>query len=118
MEDALKLCRNYFKEINRSHETGEATAVPTTQVMLDACNSALNEIEDKKLTDHQIVDMANELARVYYKRMGYEVTFGYRFDKAIHPQEVALFDMACIAFDVLRETSVIDALDNIEEDEG
>ncbi|WP_272564696.1 hypothetical protein [Providencia sp. PROV270] len=40
---------------------------------------------DKSLTDRQIVDMANEIARVYYKRLGYEVPFGYRFDKASHP---------------------------------
>ncbi|QCJ69349.1 hypothetical protein C9446_05390 [Providencia heimbachae] len=51
------------------------------------------------------------------KRLGYEVPFGYRFDKATHPQEVALFDMACTAFNVLRETSVMDALNNIEDDE-
>ncbi|MGG7476447.1 MULTISPECIES: hypothetical protein [Providencia] len=72
---------------------------------------------DKSLTDRQIVDTANELARVYYKRLGYEVPFGYRFDKASHPQEIALFDMACIAFDILRETSVMDALSNFEDDE-
>ncbi|MEX6370719.1 hypothetical protein AB6F62_22315 [Providencia huaxiensis] len=72
---------------------------------------------NKSLTGRQVVDMANELARDYYKRLGYEVPFGYRFDKAIHPQEIALFDMACIAFDVLRETSVMDALSNFEDDE-
>ncbi|MEX6370510.1 hypothetical protein AB6F62_21240 [Providencia huaxiensis] len=72
---------------------------------------------DKSLTGRQIVDMANELARAYYERLGYEVPFGYRFDKAVHPQEVALFDMACIAFDALLETSVMDALSNFEDDE-
>lgn len=117
MMEALLLCQNYFKEMNRSHETGEATVVPTVKSMLDACNKAIEEVEKKSLTDRQIVDMANELTRVFYKRMGYEVPFGYRFDKATHPQELALFDMACVAFDVLRETSVMDALSNFEDDD-
>jgi hypothetical protein len=72
--------------------------------------------ENEPRTSHQIVADANELARIFYGRLGYEVAHGYRFDQATHPQEVAVWQMAVIAYENIEGTDVEDALNDISED--
>lgn len=66
-------------------------------------------------TEQQIVDDANALARVFYGILGYQVEPGYRFDEATHPQEVAMWSMAVIAYENIEGTDVEDALACIED---
>jgi len=47
--------------------------------------------------------------------LGYQVEPGYRFDEATHPQEVAMWAMAVIAYENIDGTDVEDALEQIED---
>jgi hypothetical protein len=38
--------------------------------------------------------------------MGYAVPKGYRFDRAMHPQERLCWQMAAVAFEQLRQTDI------------
>lgn len=67
------------------------------------------------MTNKEIITKANDLARKFYYMHGYEVKEGYRFDKATHPQEVSMWNMAVVSFEFLLETDVENCLD--EEDE-
>ena len=69
-------------------------------------------------TSHEIVKDANALARVFYSLLGYQVGEGYRFDQATHPQEVAMWRMAVIAYENIEGTDVEDALDDIGDNES
>lgn len=71
----------------------------------------------KVKTDREVVDRANELARVFYKAHGYQVEEGYRFDQAFHPQERGMFNLAAIAFDFIEGTDVEAALEQLDDDE-
>lgn len=62
----------------------------------------------------KIVDRANELARIFYEAHGYEVPKGYRFDKAHHPQEAGMWNLAVMAFAFIDGTNVDDALSEVE----
>ena len=73
-------------------------------------------IEFEQWDDEQIVAKANDLAREFYYRMGYQVKEGYRFDRATHPQEVMCWEFAAIAFERLRDTDIDNALAEIGED--
>jgi len=39
----------------------------------------------------------NRLAWLFYRLQGYSVEMGYEFDKANHPQEKLMFEMAKVA---------------------
>lgn len=64
----------------------------------------------KRKTPKQIVDDANRLARLFYKAHGYQVPVDYRFDQAGHPQELGMWNLACIAFGFISNIDVQDAL--------
>jgi hypothetical protein len=61
-------------------------------------------------TDTQLIREANELARLLYRRMGYQVKAGYRFDRATHPQESACWSMVVTAYDHIAGTDLENAL--------
>lgn len=65
-------------------------------------------------TLEEIVNDCNELSRLFYKAMGYVVKKGYRFDRATHPQERAVWDQAVVAFEFIEGTDVESALDELE----
>ena len=62
------------------------------------------------MSDAEIIEDTNALARRFYAQMGYEVAVGVRFDKATHPHELCCWQMACIAQDHLTGTDVENAL--------
>jgi len=66
-------------------------------------------------TDAEIVEQANDLAREFYARRGYEVPGGYRFDRATHPHEVEAWDMACLAIEHLTDTDAQSAAEEMDE---
>lgn len=68
------------------------------------------------MTDREIVDKCNGLARLFYAANGYEVPEGYRFDQATHPQERGMWNLAAIAYDHIADTDVENALAECEED--
>lgn len=74
----------------------------------------MDEIEPR--TEQCIVDDANNLARIFYGLLGYEVQHGYRFDRATHPQECAMWKMAVIAYENIEGTDVEDALEQLEDE--
>ena len=68
-------------------------------------------------TPQQIVDQTNYLARKIYEILGYVVDEGYRFDQAHHPQEQHMWELACLAQEILTDTDVPSVLSEIDEDE-
>lgn len=62
-------------------------------------------------TEKQLVGEGNELAREFYRCMGYVRPDGYRFDKATHPQEILCWNMACLAYDHIEGTDLQSAAD-------
>ena len=66
-------------------------------------------------TARQIVDQTNKLAKEFYEVLGYHVREGYRFDRAVHPTEQAVWNMACTAQIELTETDPFDALCELGE---
>lgn len=74
------------------------------------------EIDQEPRTEEQIVADANSLARIFYSMLGHQVEVGYRFDRATHPQEAAMWAMAVVAYENIGGTDVEDALNQIEDD--
>jgi hypothetical protein len=74
-------------------------------------------MSEEKSKEQEIVDGCNELARLFYASHGYQVEFGYRFDKARHPQERGMWNMAVMAFEHIEGTDVEECLREIEDDE-
>lgn len=67
-------------------------------------------------TPAQIVASANSLARLFYAQRGYVVPEGYRFDKARHPQERQMWELACLAYGEIEGTEPEAALDEMGDD--
>lgn len=67
-------------------------------------------------SDLEIIEQTNELARRFYRLhdRGGSVEKGYRFDLSEHPHEQQCWEMACVAQELLTETDVQVALDNLE----
>ncbi|MDN0082364.1 hypothetical protein QU487_06305 [Crenobacter sp. SG2305] len=59
---------------------------------------------ETSLSEEEIVQRANELARRFYAIRGYSAGEGYRFDQATNPHEVECWDMAVEAFDYIACT--------------
>jgi len=68
----------------------------------------------EKCIEQEIVDKALELARQFYESHGYEVEKGYKFYESTHPQEQAMWNLACIAYEHIEGTEVEDARQFIE----
>lgn len=63
-------------------------------------------------TPQEIIAQTNELAREFYRLMGYVVSEGHRFDDEgrinRHPQEALCWNMACAAQYELTGTDIED----------
>lgn len=68
-------------------------------------------------TAQQVVDDCNVLARLFYSMNGYQVPEGYRFDKARHPQERGMWNLAAAAYEHIEGTDCDECLKEVEEDE-
>ncbi len=84
----------------------------------EECTRGLCEFlaDRESMTDREIVDKCNALARQFYACRGYDVPEGYRFDQAHHPQEQEAWDMACLAFEELLQTDPNEAISNLEDE--
>ena len=67
------------------------------------------------MSNAEVVESANELARTFYRSMGYQVPKGYKFHEASHPQELGCWNLAVIAFEHVDGTDVQNALDELDE---
>jgi hypothetical protein len=70
------------------------------------------------MTDQEIVDQANALARKLYAVRGYSVPAGYRFNEATHPHEQQAWAGAVAAFLMLKETDPNDSAANLEDEDA
>ena len=69
----------------------------------------------KRKTSRQVVNSCNALARLFYAARGYQVPTGYRFDKCSHPEELGMWNLACIAYEHIEGTDPNDALSDLDE---
>lgn len=58
------------------------------------------------MNKQEILDKCNELAVTYYRNAGFEVPYTYKMYEATHPQEVAFWDMAVEACEVILDAYV------------
>jgi hypothetical protein len=67
-----------------------------------------------------IVSRCNDLAGIFYRIHGYRVEAGYRFDRASHPQEQSMWNLAATAYEHITGLDVGDVLSELaaDEDEG
>lgn len=77
--------------------------------------SGAGNVEDK--TNRELIRDANELARHFYKSMGYEVPDDYQFHQATHPQERGCWNLASIAYEFLTDTDLENALAVVEDED-
>lgn len=106
----MKVC--YMTE-----EIGVGRNLAEAKVLADIHNVARLEPdliphEVTQCNDDVLVAKCNALARLFYKSNGYEAPEGYRFDQARHPQELGMWNLACIAFEELLLTDMENALSN------
>lgn len=73
----------------------------------------LEEMVTAPKTNQEVVDETLELARSFYLLLNYEAEEGFKFYESQHPMELAMWDMACLAQDILRCTPVQDCLDEL-----
>jgi hypothetical protein len=69
-------------------------------------------------TDKEVLRDGNALSRQLYACLGYQVPQGYRFDLATHPQEIACFRMADLAYAHIEGTDLQEAANNVGEEEA
>lgn len=63
----------------------------------------------------EIVEETMELADKFYEANGYISRPGFRYDKSSHPQERFMWQLACMAQDLLCGTDAQNALDELED---
>ena len=67
----------------------------------------------------QIVAQTNEIARIIYASRGYQVPQGFEFHTETanrHPHERQCWSAACQIQELLTETDVMNAVDEMEEE--
>lgn len=57
-------------------------------------------------TDQEIFKQTLLLAKKFYEFLGYKSPEGFRFDESEHPTEQAMWNMACIAQEILTDVDV------------
>ena len=77
-----------------------------------------DEGEDETLSDREILDKANGLARDFNEMLGFSVPEGFRFYRSENPRAQAAWAMAVLASEVLCGHEMHDALDSVLEDEA
>jgi phosphoheptose isomerase len=73
------------------------------------------------ITAKQIVDQTNEIARIIYESRGYSTPEGTEFHTETinrHPHERQCWSAACLIQELMTQTDVMNALDELEDDEG
>jgi len=69
------------------------------------------------MSPKEILDQANELARLLYEIRGYTVQEGYKFHEATHPHEREAWEGARVAMELLIDTDPEDAISDLDEQE-
>ncbi len=69
----------------------------------------------RELTNEELLESANDLARLLYRLRGYDVPRNYRFDRATHPQEVAVWSIVVIAYEHIEGTDLEEVIAELEE---
>ncbi len=68
------------------------------------------------MDSQELLDLANDTARLFYQLQGYSVPVGYQFQNATHPMEVIAWRQVGIAFELLRETDIQCVIEDVEDE--
>ncbi len=68
----------------------------------------------KTMTNEELVNAAIELADDFYRLHGFEPKKNFKYWESSHPQEQLIFEMACLAFEKIRGSDVMEAIEDIE----
>lgn len=68
------------------------------------------------MTDEELVDAAIALAGDFYAMQGYKHRPGFKYWLSPHPHERLCFEMACRAFEAIRGSDVMSAIEEMNED--
>lgn len=75
-------------------------------------------VSNTVMTNRELIDAAIKLAGDFYTQMGYSHRPGFKYWESPHPQEQMVFAMACRAFEFIRGSDVMDAIDGLEDIDG
>lgn len=67
-----------------------------------------------EMNDREIIEKCNDLAREFYKMMGYVRTKSFSFYQATHTQERLCWEMARLACETLSGDEIEDALEGLD----
>lgn len=73
-------------------------------------------MNQEPMTNQELVDAAIELAGEFYAMHGYTHRPGFKYWQSPHPHERLCFTMACRAFEVIRGSDVMSAVDDLEDE--
>lgn len=69
------------------------------------------------LTNRELVDNCNELARTFYKMQGYQVGPDFKFYDSTHPHERGMWNTAVVAYEHVNGTDIAEVLDELTDEE-
>ena len=67
------------------------------------------------MSNEDLVDRCNELARTFYAMQGYQVPADFKFYAATHPHEVGCWRMAVAAYEHIDGTEVDEVLAEMQD---
>lgn len=73
-------------------------------------------MNQEPMTNQELVGAAIELAGEFYAMQGYTHLPGFKYWQSPHPHERLCFTMACRAFEVIRGSDVMSAVDDLEDE--
>lgn len=76
-------------------------------------NEQHRQTNDKSRTGHAAIELAGE----FYAMQGYSHRPGFKYWESPHPHERLCFEMACVAFETIRGSDVMDAVYELEDEE-
>lgn len=77
----------------------------------------MTDITEATMTNRELVNAAIELAGQFYAMQGYTHRAGFKYWESPHPHEQLVFEMACLAFEFIRGSDVMDAIADLEDEE-
>ncbi|WP_313824042.1 hypothetical protein [Leclercia sp.] len=73
-------------------------------------------MNQEPMSNQELVDAAIALAGEFYAMQGYTHRPGFKYWQSPHPHERLCFDMACRAFEIIRGSDVMSAVDDLEDE--
>jgi hypothetical protein len=116
-EAGNKLVSIYADEKNKDNGLQFVRDAAPSEFKIAGMGGNSNPGDDQKRREKIVAD-ANALAAKFYLQFDCQASAGYKFYEATHPQEVLVWNMACVAYGHINEVDVHAILEELQEDEA